>query len=350
MNKLGLRCLRLAGTHFQVGRQLGERLRGFVRPHYGPEDMRFAEACARQVERCYSAGLEKLRGIIAGGGLEAEQFRCHFLTKGVAVAACVGVVVGPERSAEGEALVGRNYHWPLADRVWCELRQVEITGELPHLGYTHHWGGLPDVLNAAGLYVAIFSVPQVPLRRPGLQWHIVIDYLANRCSTVAEAAEFLASAPHLRSFTYLVADAQGGAIAAEATPTGVSIRPAQDGILVVTNHHVAGEAPATERARSRALYAGVLQRLDERRQWDWEGVRALIADHQLGVCVGDHDRDSQAWGTLFAAMIRPEAREFAVCPGFPCREPFQPASVATRLRATKPYGGRNRQECHDNDA
>jgi len=329
---LGLHSLRLSGTYFEVGRRLGERMRGFVRPRCGSEDLRFAESCAREVERYYPEALQKLQGIVAGSGLEEEQFRCHFLTKGAAVEACVGVVIGPERSAEGQPIIGRNYHWLLADRVWCELRRVEITGELPHLGYTHHWGGLPDVLNAAGLYVAIFSVPQAPLRRPGLQWHIVVDRLANRSSTVTEAAAFLSSVPHLRSFTYLVADARGGAVAAEATPTGVSIRPAQDGILVVTNHHAAGEAPAMERARSRALYAAVRQRLKGRSPWDWEGVRALMADHELGVCVGDHEGDSGAWGTLFAAMVRPATREFSVCPGFPCREQFQPVTVPTGER------------------
>jgi len=327
---VALRSRRLRGSYFDVGRQLGERMRGFVRPHHGPEDLRFAEACAREVERCYPEALEKLRGIIVGSGLEEEQFRCHFLTKGAAVEeACVGVVVGPERSAEGHPIIGRNYHWPLADRTWCELRQVEVTGELPHVGYTHHWGGLPDVLNAEGLYVAIFSVPQVPVRRPGLQWHVIIDYCVNRCSTVAEAIEFLGNVPHLRSFTYLVADARGGAVAVEATPAGVSFRPAKDGILVVTNHHLADEVPATERVRSRALYAALCQRLSERSQWDWDGVRGLMADHDLGVCVGDHDGDSDAWGTLFAVMVRPEAREFAVCPGFPCREPFEFVTVPT---------------------
>ena len=329
---MALRSRRLCGSHFDIGRQLGERMRGFVRPHHVPEDLRFADACARHVERCYPEALEKLRGIVAGSGLEEEQFRCHFLTKGAAVEACVGVVVGPERSAESHPIIGRNYHWPLADRAWCELRQVEVTGELPHVGYTHHWGGLPDVLNAEGLYVAIFSVPQVPVRRPGLQWHIIIDYLANRCTTVAEATEFLGSVSHLRSFTYLVADDRGGAVAVEATPTGVSSRPAEEGILVVTNHHLVGETPLEERARSRALYAALCQRLSERSRWDWEGLRGLMADHELGVCVGDHKGDSDAWGTLFAVMVRPEAREFAVCSGFPCQEPFEPVTVPAGVR------------------
>ena len=327
-----LRRRRLCGGYFDIGRQLGERMRGFVRPHHSPEDLHFAEACAREVERCYPEALEKLRGIVVGGGLDEEQFGCHFLTKGAAVQACVGVVVCPERSTDGRPIVGRNYHWPLVDRTWCELRHVEVTGEVPHVGYTHHWGGMPDVLNAEGLYVAIFSVPQVPVRRPGLQWHIIIDYLANRCTTAAEATEFLGSVPHLRSFTYLVVDAQGGALAAEATPLGLSVRPAEEGILVVTNHHLAGETPAAERAKSRALYGALRERMAERSLWDAEGIRSLMGDHELGVCVGDHSGESDAWGTLFAVVVRPDAREFAVCPGFPCREPFETFTVPAGVR------------------
>jgi len=315
-----------------VGRLLGERMTGFARQHSSAEELRFAEECAREVERHCPQALEKLRGIISGSGLDAEQFRCHFLTKGAAVAACVGVVVGEERSREGQPLAGRNYHWPLADRAWCELRQVEVTGQLAHVGYTHHWGGLPDVLNAAGVYVAIFSVPQLPVRRPGLQWHIIIDHLANHCTSVTEAAEFLALVPHLRSFTYLVADATGKAMGVEATPAGVAIRSSEDGILVVTNHHVAGVAPAAERRRSQELYAALRRRLEEKRLWDWEGVRGLMADHDMAVCVGDHEGQSRAWGTLYAAVVRPAAREFAVCPGFPCRDPFETVTVPAGVR------------------
>lgn len=313
----------LSGTHFEVGRQLGERMREFERPRYGASELRFAEECARLLERFYPEALEKLRGIIAGSGLDPEQFRCHFLTKGSAVAACVGVAVGPERSAEGEPLVGRNYHWPLSDRPWCELRRVEVTGELPHVGYTHHWGGLTDVLNSAGLYVAIFSLPPAGRRRPGLQWHVIIDYLAQRCRSTREAEEFLSAVPHLRSFSYLVADGAGGAVVAEASPEGVAVRRSEAGFLVATNHPVlVGGASAEGRERSRLLYRALTERLRQRDRWNWEDLRRLVADHELGVCVGDHTGESGGWGTLYGALIRPAAREFAVCPGFPCREPF----------------------------
>lgn len=326
-----IRSRTLSGSYFEVGRLLGERMRAFERPAHDAQELRFADACAREVERCYPEVLDKLAGIVAGSGLDGDQFRCHFLTKGAAVPACVGVVVGPERSAEGETLVGRNYHWPLSDRVWCELRQIRVTGELAHLGYTHHWGGLPDVLNAAGVYVAIFSVPQLPHRRPGLQWHVIVDYLANRCHSVAEAREFLLAVPHLRSFSYLVADASGGALVAEGTPAGVSVRGPEEGLLVATNHHVEGQAPAQGRERSRALYQALRGRLAERDQWSWEGVRELMADHELGVCVGDHSGTSSEWGTLYGLVARPAARELAVSPGFPCREPFERFTVQAEV-------------------
>ena len=320
----------LSGTHFEVGRQLGERMRDFERPHYGAADLRFAEECARLVESLYPEALEKLRGVVAGSGLDPEQFRCHFLTKGSAVAACVGVAVGPERSLTGEPLVGRNYHWPLSDRRWCELRRVEVRGELPHLGYTHHWGGLTDVLNSAGLYVAIFSLPQVPRRGAGLQWHVIIDYLVQRCRTTPEAREFLTAVPHLRSFSYLVADAAGRAAVAEAAPTGVAVRGPEAGFLVATNHRLLGQ-PGPARERSRVLYEALAGRLRRRDRWDWEGLRGLMAEHELGVCVGDHTGESSAWGTLYAALLRPASQEFAVCPGFPCREPFQRVTVPAEV-------------------
>ena len=328
---MGLRRCMLSGSYFEVGRLLGERMRAFERPAYGLQELRFADACAREVERYFPEALEKLEGIVAGSGLEPDQFRCHFLTKGAAVAACVGVVVGTERSVEGEPLVGRNYHWPLSDRVWCELRETRVVGELPHVGYTHHWGGLPDVLNAAGLYVAIFSVPQLAQRQPGLQWHIITDYLASRSHSVEEAREFLLAAPHLRSFSYLVADASGGALAAEATPAGVTVREAEEGVLVVTNHHVEGQAPSQGRERSRALYQGVRRRLGDRAVWSWQAVRELVADHELGVCVGDHGGTSEGWGTLYGLVVRPAVREFAVSGGFPCREPFERILVPTEV-------------------
>ena len=330
---MGLRYRRLCGTYFEVGRLLGERMRGFARPQYDAADLRLAEECARLVERFYPEALEKLRGIIAGGDLDAEHFRCHYLTKGAPVAACVGVAVGPRRSAAAEPIVGRNYHWPLADRVWCELRLIGLGGELPHVGYTHHWGGLPDMLNSAGLYAAIFSVPQLPVRGAGLQWHIIIDYLASRCRSVDEAREFLVRVPHLRSFSYLLADASGGALVAEATPSGVVTRALEEGVLVATNHHVRGEAPGTGRERSRALYQALRLRLQERERWDWEGLRGLVGDHEIGVCVGDHSGRSSAWGTLYGALIRPAAREFAVAPGFPCQEPFERVTVPLEVSA-----------------
>jgi hypothetical protein len=51
----------------------------------------------------------------------------------------------------------------------------------------------------------------------------------------------------------------------------------------------------------------------------------------MGVCVGKHTGESAAWGTLYAILARPAAREFAVAAGFPCRVPFERVSVLAEV-------------------
>ena len=326
-----LRTRVYSGTAYEVGLARGEALKALPTPHAAPEEVGFARACVEVVGAVFPSALGVFRGIVDASGLVGDDFLAYYFARqeGVLRGCTMFAVTPPALMGDG-ILVGRNYDWVYSDLKWCEARGIRQDGALPVVGYTHHWAGLPDALNGAGLFAAIASLPRLPRGRPGLQWNIAVDAVMATCRTVREAAEFLTFVVHLRAMSYLLADAAGDAAVVEAGPGGTTVRRANEGLVVATNHEVSGTEAPERRRRSMGRYARVEAALRGYPGGVDEGVvRTVLSDHEGHVCAGFHAGHAEpfhrgeGWGTIWSSICRPDRHSLCVAPGHPCETDYQ---------------------------
>jgi len=326
-----LRQITMGGTRREIGLFQGRRVRDLRLPPLAAGDHAFGDACRAMVERWHPAIIGEFDGMLEASGLPEDRFTSYYYGRTAPLAGgCTNIAASAEAAAGGTTLVACNYDWAYADLRWCEARLVAPAGEPRRIGYTHHWGGVCDVMNEEGLTVCIASLPPIKPTGPGLQWHIVVDLVVSRCRTASEAAHLICGVPHVRSLSYLIADATTARLV-EASAARAAIVEPQAGILVATNHRLGEEEDAgargsfsvVRRRRALELLRPVVGRIGP------EDLRRVLADHEGGICAGDHDdirgRPSQHGrsGTIWSLLAAPAERTMQVAPGHPCTTPFE---------------------------
>jgi len=330
------------GTYYEIGYRLGRGLATLDIPESDGQGSEFAAQCEAIVKEIYPPILDKVEGFIEGCGLSAHDFKTYFYTRGgPPQIGCTNLAIMPPHTKEGFLLLGGNYDWFYSAGEWREVRVIQPQGAHSHISVTHHWAGSPDALNERGVAVLLSVLPEREVKKPGLQWHLVIDILMETCSRLEEAREFITSVPHLRAFNYLIAD-EHQAIVVEATPDGVSIREPEGGLLVATNHLPGREFPEEEptepdrlrQRRSLTRYRRVHQMMGERlRGVDLEAIKAILRDHEAPICRGDHPSVEERggfdglFGTIWSLICQPGRRELLLAAGHPCNSEYEGYSL-----------------------
>ena len=300
-------------------------------PGVSDDDRAFGDACLRVTARVHPSIIDEFEGMREASGLPADAFTSYYFGRTAPLAGgCTNIAVTGRATRRAQVLVGRNYDWGYADRRWCEARLVAPAGEPRRIGYTHHWGGLCDVMSETGLTVCVASLPPRGATEPGVQWHVVVDMVATRCRTVAEAAELMGRVPHVRSIAYLVAD-EAAACLVEAVPGSVHVHESENGILVGTNHRLEapprpgalGHASVARRDRAVAILSHRHGRIDE------NDLRRVLSDHEAGICAGAHGPSADGGGTIWSMVAEPARRTFKIAPGHPCTRQFEAVRWST---------------------
>lgn len=339
------------GSHFERGLQRGLRLRHSLTV----ADMRtlpadFVEGCRAAAAQFYPPVIEEFEGLLRGSDFDRQAMTAYYFARLESrLGGCTMFAVQPRFRRSGRSpIVGRNYDWAVEDLRWCRLERYFPGDGLRRIGYTHHWAGCPDMLNERGLYLAIASLPAESVRAPGVQWSILVDMISECCGSVAEAASVCARVAHLRSMSYLFADASGEIAIVEATPRRVTARPPENGFVLATNRARGGQVLADrgiERATARlprpigprrAEHAREALRRAERRfkqatellahelpRVSEEAIRRILADHEAPICTGEHGHpDGAPWATIWSDICMPAEGRFKIAPGLPCRHPY----------------------------
>lgn len=322
---------RQRGTPIEMGHQLGLGLKqaGVKFSAPDPKVLRFARRCEEHVAQHAPELLEELRALAEA----AEQDYDAVLTMNLTapfdpqdLPACTVLAVAPERTADGQPIVGRNYDFfydvsgDVTTTCWAYP-----TGRHAHLGNCDIWVGREDGLNEAGLFVGIASIFLAGLQ-PGIVFWLVVRMLLDRCATVDEGLQLLHSVPHMGSWTYLLADRAGNAAVAETGLGGVEVRYPENGLLAITNH------PLCPRFSNQAAFVPVDShpRYDRLRELlggphvvDVEAVKQALRDHQGLVCSHGAHFPDRKFGTLWSVVGRPGERWLDIAPGNPCQTQYK---------------------------
>jgi hypothetical protein len=335
------------GDHFDWGLQRGLLLRGsLVVPEPGGLPRSFVADCRAAACELHPPAVREFEGLLRGGGFDPEAMEAHYFARLQSrLGGCTMFAVRAECRDGGRGpIVGRNYDWAVQDLRWCELHRYEPGEGLRRIGYTHHWAGCCDLLNEAGLYLAIASLPAEPVRQPGVEWTILTDAIIGGCSTTAQVVRLCAGVRHLRTMSYLLADAAGDVAVVEAGPGGVIVRRAEEGVVAATNVARGGEtlsrperggsAPVVWEPRRPPPHG--LQRAERRYEHavrllareapsvSEEAVRRILSDHEAPICTGDHaEPDGARWATIWSGVCEPAAGRFLIAPGLPCRHDYR---------------------------
>lgn len=329
MNRVTLR-----GSHREMGQQQGALLRrgGFRLP---PPDERmrlFAGECRELMLLHCPELLDELEGVGESAGLDRDDLLTLSITApydpdDLPHRACTVFAVLPGRTSDGRTIVGRNFdffHDVSEDSATTYITRP--ANGYASLGNCDIWTGREDGLNEAGLFVGQAAFFRRGLK-PGLTFWFIVRMLLDRCATVAEALSLLSTVPHPASWTFLVADSSGDAAVVEPTLSGVAVRRAQNGLLLLTNHAVCPECAGTEdwippdsRTRSERL----MFLLGGGGKVDREMARSALRDHEGLVCShGAHFQDRR-FGTLWSVLGSPGERSLEIAAGNPCETEFVP--------------------------
>jgi hypothetical protein len=159
-------------------------------------------------------------------------------------------------------------------------------------------------------------------------WFIV-RLVLDRCATVAEGLDLITGLPHAASWTYLLADSNGSAAVVEPTVTGVAVRYAKEGLLVLTNHAVCQEWAGKEAfipPDSYPRYNRLHELLGGKQYVDSETVKFALRDHQGLVCSHGAPLSKRKYGTLWSVVGYPGERYLEVAAGHPCETEYRKIS------------------------
>lgn len=317
----------VSGTHWEIGRELGQRFHPFGPSVAGmhPDHVAFARACRTQVERVYPALTEEIDRYAEGAGRAPDDLIWHYcLMVGAPSGNCSSVGV---MTPDGP-VVARNYDFFYFER-WRHLVTARPEGALAHTGmWTGLAGGRFDGVNTANLWVAIHGggARRSAQLRPGVAFHHICRILLETCASAREAVDSLVRLPHIASYNYFVADNQDMYVV-EAHPERTRVREPVEGILVCTNHPLHPdmidftESPILENSRDRM--AALLAAAREAALSTADPAPALMTamqDHRVPVC-GHTD----GLATFWSAICHPGRQQVAYSLGAPCRNSYAPA-------------------------
>ncbi len=321
---------RLEGTHRQIGAEYGMLLRSarIALPQMSATRRAFAEKCEPHVRECAPHLLDELDGLAEGSGYDLERVRAVSLAMG-AEPACSIMAVSGEHTADGKPIFGRNFDWYRGFRSRMAFCHTIPDGSIPSLGFNDVLVGRMGGINAAGVAIAIASV-EGGRDHPGVMFHLAARAVLDRCTSTAEAVEFLGAIRHSRTINFLVADASGAIAAVEASPYKVAAICPANGFAAVTNQFQAKEMARYEKTRRRPPNS--YRRLCTLREWFAaqqgpiipEDVQRLLGTPiPHGVCWMGSGRNKGV-STVWSWTARLGANEIMLALGSPTEVAYQP--------------------------
>jgi predicted choloylglycine hydrolase len=253
MMKETYRFINLAGSHYEVGHALGERLRNharlkpyFITGEFDPKGTAF-ESFSELQDFCESfcPGItEETQGFADSLGVRPEQvaYYHNYLVPRHTAQACSQFAVLPSATKDGSIYVGRNYEYHPSDEDLC-LLMTRVRGKHSHLGFSMQGLGRGDGMNSEGLVVTMTGggIEFPATNRKAFIYTFAIRTLLDNCASTDEATDMLCEMPVYWSTIFLIVDRSGKAALVEGIDSKYAARYAGEGIqepfFFSTNHY-----------------------------------------------------------------------------------------------------------------
>lgn len=313
--------LRVAGSHAEVGRQVGAATADVIRRAVDgtPFDSAVVELYRAVTLEHLPWVVEELDGAAAGAGVDPlAVFAASIeeLAPAEAPTGCSDIVVTGDRTADGHLLVAHNndlYAENEADIVAIEWRvpgePVAFTvGIGPWLSVGWNDAGLSVTGNELSPNDERIGIPRLLQMR---------DMLTRR--TLAEAVEAVLHPARASSYNWVFAHRDEGALNVEGSATQAGIdEPGVDGFLAHTNHYARSDMEAFERSQHLENSCRRLERargLARGNGFTTDSLRAALADHEA-LC--RHGEGAKVVKTVFWCVADVTAGEVTYGRGNPC--------------------------------
>ena len=313
--------LRVAGSHAEVGRQVGEATADVIRRATAA-----ATADAALVERHRAVTQEHLPWIVeeldgAAAGARADPLAVFAasieeLAPAEAPTGCSDIVVSGERTADGHLLVAHNNDLGAEDEDDVVAIEWRVPGD--PLVFTLGVGPWASVgWNDAGLSATGNELSPND-ERVGIPRLLQMrDVLTRR--TLAEAVEAVLHPARASSYNWVFAHRDDGALNVEGSATAAGVdEPGADGFLAHTNHYARADMEAFERSEHVESSCRRLERARELARDEGVTVgslRAALADHEA-LC--RHGEGAKVVKTVFWCIADVTAGEVTYGRGNPC--------------------------------
>ncbi len=307
----------------------------------GQQIENLGQQVADRLHQTWPGLAEEIAAIADGAGVgELELFAANARTEILAGASppeCSVIGVLPVRSAAGRLLLAQNWDWhpDLANsRVLWTVVEPDGTWftTLTEAGLLAKIG-----LNGSGLGVML-NILSCSLDGgvEGAPIHVLLRLLLQRCGDVASALRLIQDARVSGSSSITLGGRDGGdakLVSAEISPAGPAFVAPTDGLLLHTNHFLAGPPRGSDLYREE--WPDTLARLENLREL-LNGVPAITpgtiqqalrshAGGPLSVCChGERAANFEYQAaTLASVTLDLDGLEMTVAPGQPCQHPYE---------------------------
>ncbi len=210
----------LTGTHYEAGQTLAHWVRtrpdllqrAILPPDAYPQDK--LRAIEDLLDRHCAGVNEEIQGFADGLGISPDQamyYAATYVERG-----CSAMAALPSRTANGHALVARNYDFTDEIEELC-FAYTDIDGAFRHVGSLLNLFGRCDGMNEHGLAVCITS-NGIPVGNfeggrkagvTGFMFWAVVRSILEQCATVDEAVAWALEAPISFNINLMLADGEG---------------------------------------------------------------------------------------------------------------------------------------------
>jgi isopenicillin-N N-acyltransferase like protein len=344
--------IRVAGSHREIGRQIGEACRDKVHHSiasahdlldkaYDTLQLSWSSAIIQAqkympfAQERYPRYVEEMVGMAEGAnvdyedlsmlnGMEAVTMDALHLTK------CTSLGVNQERSANGHVMLAHNEDWVPEDEPDVFILHVTPDDEPPFLAMTYG-GLLPNIgMNAYGIAQACDSVYPSDCRI-GIP-RLVASRAVLAEKTPSEAIRHMLAPHRAAGYNHLMAHESGEIYNVEVSARRFAVLYAHNGAIAHTNHYLDPgmqmvESEPDELVSTRVRYFRALRLLGQTELHTAETLQAIQCDHinyQDSICnhAVDDNRPLDREKTITALLFDLTARTLQACWGNPCENKF----------------------------